>query len=71
MKLFEIKPSRMAKNASLKLLLFLSNFLGLIFFCDVPENPLLDQWKAELQHFLISLNVFKNYTKDNFLSENL
>ena len=46
-KFFEIKPSRMAKNASpkLKLSLLLSNFLGLIFFCDVPENPLLDQRK--------------------------
>ena len=47
---FDIMPSSMAKNASptLKLSLFLSNFLGLIFVCDVPENPLLDERKTEL-----------------------
>ena len=62
---------RMAKNVSprLKLSLFLSNLLGLIFFCDVPEILLLINGKAELQNFLISLNVYKNYMKDNFSSE--
>ena len=46
-KFFEIKPSKMARNASprLKLSLFLSNILGSIFFCDVSENSLLDQRK--------------------------